>query len=44
MEFANNGDLFQRIVENQKKGVLFNENEIWNIFIQVNFLKNKKKN
>ena len=38
MEFANNGDLFQKIVEHQKKGVLFKEGEIWNIFIQV-FLK-----
>ena len=35
MEYANNGDLFQKIVEHQKKGTLFNENEIWSIFIQV---------
>jgi Protein kinase domain. len=35
MEYADNGDLFQKIVEHQKKGTLFPEPEIWNIFIQV---------
>ena len=35
MEYCNNGDLFQKIVEYQKKGTLFPEVEIWNIFIQV---------
>jgi len=40
MEYANNGDLFQKIVEHQKKGTLFNEADIWNIFIQVRQLEN----
>ena len=35
MEYCNNGDLFQKIVEFQKKGTLFPEFEIWSIFIQV---------
>ena len=35
MEFVNNGDLYQRIVDQQKKGSAFTENEIWLIFIQV---------
>ena len=35
MEYCNNGDLFQKIVDFQKKGTLFPEVEIWNIFIQV---------
>lgn len=35
MEFANNGDLFQKIVDCQKKGVLIPETEIWNILIQI---------
>ncbi|EAR99285.2 plant dual-specificity MAP kinase kinase family domain protein (macronuclear) [Tetrahymena thermophila SB210] len=35
MEYANNGDLFQKIVDHQKKGQLFPEQEIWNIFIQM---------
>ena len=35
MEYADNGDLFQKILEHQKKGQLMNENEIWNILIQV---------
>lgn len=35
MEFADNGDLFQKITTHQKKGQLFPEEEIWNIFIQV---------
>lgn len=39
MEFANNGDLYQKIVENQKKGSFMNENEIWAIFIQVFIIK-----
>ena len=41
MDFAEKGDLFQRITEHQKKGVLFNEKEIWSVFIQVIFLHNK---
>lgn len=36
MEFVNNGDLYQKILEHQKKGSNFSENEIWTIFIQVN--------
>lgn len=35
MEYANNGDLFQKIVEFQKKGQLFPEQDIWAITIQV---------
>jgi len=35
MEFANNGDLYQRIVEQQRKSQLFTEAEIWSVFIQV---------
>lgn len=35
MEFADNGDLFQKIVNHQKKGQLLQEEEIWNIIIQV---------
>lgn len=38
MEYANNGDLFQKICEHQKKGTNFQEPEIWNIFIQVRHL------
>ena len=35
MEFADNGDLFQKITEHQKNDTCFTENEIWSIFIQV---------
>lgn len=35
MEYCNNGDLFQKIVEHQKKGTNFSEPEIWNLFIQM---------
>ncbi|EAR83720.2 plant dual-specificity MAP kinase kinase family domain protein (macronuclear) [Tetrahymena thermophila SB210] len=35
MEYADNGDLYQKIVEFQKKGQLFPEQEIWHIFIQI---------
>lgn len=35
MEFADNGDLFQKIVEHQKDPSLFDEETIWKIFIQV---------
>ncbi|CAD8098460.1 unnamed protein product [Paramecium primaurelia] len=35
MEYADDGDLYQKIVECQKKGVLMSENDIWNIFIQI---------
>jgi len=39
MEYANAGDLLQKIVDHQKKGNLFQESEIWNIFIQVKLNK-----
>jgi NIMA (never in mitosis gene a)-related kinase len=35
MEFADNGDLFQKITAHQKNSTWFNENEIWHIFIQT---------
>ena len=35
MEYANNGDLYQKIIEHQKKETLFPEVEIWSIYIQV---------
>jgi len=35
MEFADNGDLYQKIIEHQKNSTSFSENEIWAIFIQV---------
>lgn len=35
MELADAGDLAQKILEHQKRGNLFQESEIWNIFIQV---------
>jgi NIMA (never in mitosis gene a)-related kinase len=35
MEYADNGDLFQKICEHQKKGTEFQETEIWKVFIQV---------
>ena len=40
MEFADNGDLYQKIVEHKKKAMFFEETEIWRIFIHlVNGLK-----
>jgi hypothetical protein len=36
MEFADNGDLFQKICDHQKKNSAFTESEIWSVFIQVN--------
>lgn len=35
MEFADDGDLFQKICSHQAKGVYISEKEIWSIFIQV---------
>jgi len=35
MEFANNGDLFQKITFHQKKGTSFDEDTVWKVFIQV---------
>ena len=42
MEFADNGDLYQKISNHLKKGVYIKESEIWGIFIEVlNNNKNK---
>ena len=35
MEFADNGDLYQKIVEHKKKAMFFEESEIWRIFIHL---------
>ena len=35
MEFADNGDLFQKIVEHKKQKTYFEETEVWSIFIQL---------
>ena len=35
MEFADNGDLYQKIVEHKQKKTFFEETEIWKIFIQL---------
>ena len=35
MEFADKGDLFQKICEHQKNHTNFSESEIWTILIQV---------
>ena len=35
MEFADNGDLYQKITEYRKKNFSFNELDIWKIFIQM---------
>ena len=35
MEFADNGDLYQKICEAKKAKLLFDESEIWKIFIQM---------
>ena len=35
MEFADNGDLYQRIVEHKQKKTYFEETEVWRIFIQL---------
>ena len=35
MEFADNGDLFQKITDCQKNGTWIDENEVWRIFIQT---------
>jgi NIMA (never in mitosis gene a)-related kinase len=35
MEYANKGDLFQKITEYKKASVFFEESDIWNIFIQI---------
>ena len=35
MEYADGGDLLQRIFEYKKKGSQFKEEEIWDIFLQI---------
>ncbi|MCQ2820795.1 MAG: protein kinase [archaeon] len=35
MEFADNGDLYQQIVEHKKAAVFFEESEIWRVMIQL---------
>jgi NIMA (never in mitosis gene a)-related kinase len=35
MEYANKGDLFQKITEYKKASVFFEESDIWSIFIQI---------
>jgi hypothetical protein len=35
MEYADDGDLFQKIVKNQEEGIFFKEEYIFDVFIQV---------
>jgi NIMA (never in mitosis gene a)-related kinase len=35
MEYADKGDLYQKITEFKKGNVHFDENDIWRIFIQI---------
>lgn len=35
MEFLDDGDLYQKIVDHKKKGQLFDEKQIWNVVIQI---------
>ena len=35
MEYADNGDLYQKIISMKKKACLFEEKQIWKIFIQL---------
>ena len=35
MEFADSGDLYQKIVQHKKSAIFFEEYEIWRIFIQL---------
>jgi NIMA (never in mitosis gene a)-related kinase 1/4/5 len=35
MEFADGGDLYQRILEHQKRGTFFQEREIWQVLCQM---------
>lgn len=37
MEYADDGDLFEKIRDYQKKSLSLPEEEIWNIFIQIIF-------
>ena len=35
MEYANNGDLYQKILKHTEDKTLFQEAEVWNLLIQV---------
>lgn len=35
MEYADGGDLYEKIVEHKKKGTYFEEGDIWEIFLQI---------
>lgn len=35
MEYANDGDLYQKIVQKKKTNTTFSEDEIWRVLIQV---------
>lgn len=35
MEFSDDGDLYQKIVQNQKQEIFFDENMIWKTLIQI---------
>jgi len=35
MEYADKGDLYQKITEFKKAGIYFEESDIWRIFIQL---------
>jgi len=35
MEFADKGDLYQKITEFKKAGIFFEEGDIWRTFIQL---------
>lgn len=33
MEYADGGDLYEKIVEHKKKGTYFEEGDVWEIFL-----------
>jgi len=33
MEYADNGDLYEKILDMQKREVMFSEDQIWKLFI-----------
>jgi serine/threonine protein kinase len=35
MEYANNGDLYQKIVEKEKNKSKFPENQVWKLLVQI---------
>jgi len=35
MDYADDGDLYQKIVEHQKNSTLFNEDDIWKVLIHM---------